>query len=579
MQLVKTFWRSLAKVIVIGGLGQGLNILGPYCQQLLIDRVYPARDVPLMQTFVAVAVAISTALMLMRVMRPYANSLLAADMHSTVSDAFFDHVQHLPIPFFDEHRSGELANRFQDIRSSLRAVIMFVQAVAMNGIYLLLIPPMLFSKHSQLAVIALLNVPISCYLTYKQSVLSYRNAKLNTELTAEVQAFQTEVFSNIRWLKTLTLEKYCYHRFSSMLADLATLQYRIAKTTRFYSMLNGLMRAISVGLCMWIGWRLVIDNRMTLGQLIAFLTYLSYLYKPISDLVTTFSNIQENLVTFERVGECLELPRESQTWAGRLHEENGRPAATGDIELHDVSFGYPQSDGVLEHVNVVFRRGRINALIGPSGSGKTTLLRLLVGFYKPSAGTIKIGGTDISELELCNLRSQISVVWQDAGLLSGSLWENLTFGVTAPSRSCVNHVMELCQLSNFVDSLSEGYATQVGERGVKLSAGQRQRLAIAQALLRDTPVMLFDEATANIDTETEAKLLNRLLSEFRDKLIIFVTHRIGIAALADNVFLCNGGRVEEIAKSDIAVEIDENHIVVRQPAIEGAPYAAAKTGS
>jgi ATP-binding cassette subfamily B protein len=163
-------------------------------------------------------------------------------------------------------------------------------------------------------------------------------------------------------------------------------------------------------------------------------------------------------------------------------------------------------------------------------------------------------GTSISELQLNDLRAQIAVVWQDAGLVSGSLWENLTVGAPSPSRSQVDHIVELCGMDKFVMSLSEGYATEIGERGVRLSAGQRQRLAIAQALLRNTPVLLFDEATANIDLETERKVLSRLLVEFQDRLIIFATHRISTALLADNIFMCDCGKISDITESLKTVE-------------------------
>jgi ABC-type bacteriocin/lantibiotic exporter with double-glycine peptidase domain len=523
-----------------------------------------------MQIIVGGAVSISATSVLMKATQPYVNNLLATDMHLNVGVAFHDHVQHLPVKFFDEHHSGEIASRFNDIRSSLRVVIMFLQTIATNAVYLFLVPPVLFAKQSRLAIIAGLTIPITGYLTYRQSILSYRNAKRNAEMQAEVQAFQTETFGNIRWLKGLSLEQYCYDKFKRMLGDLATLQRKIARTTRFYSSLSGLTRAVSASICMWFGWRLVIDGRLTLGQFIAFMVYLTYLHNPIAELVSTFSSIQETLVTFERVNDCLELPREDLVWLAPSPKRNADKVTPGDIELQDVMFTYLKSTPVLDRVNLVFRSGSINALIGPSGAGKTTLLRLLVAFYKPSAGIIKMGGTDISSIQLKDLRSRVSVVWQDAGLLSGSLWENLTLGATTPSQRHVNHIVELCQLDRFVASLSQGYATQIGERGTMLSAGQRQRLAIAQALLRDTPVILFDEATANIDLETEGRILGSVLSEFRDRLIIFATHRISAAVLADNVYMCNNGRVDDVTKSVKTTAINTNAIATSWPRLDSA---------
>jgi ABC-type bacteriocin/lantibiotic exporter with double-glycine peptidase domain len=541
----KSLWRTLS----IGLFIQGLSMVSPYCEQLLIDRVYRKHNIALLDVFVLSTIAITTATMLIGALRPYANSLLSMDMHRDVSVSFYDHVQHLPVHFFDKHRTGEITSRFHDIRSALRVFVSCLQTIATNVLYLILVPPFLFFRNPELATIALSSIPVTAWLIYKQAVASYRNALHNAELASEVLAFETEMFRNVRWLKTHTLERYCYQRFKELIARMADLQRFMHKSTRSYNVAVGMTRSLSTGVCVWTGWHLIASGRLTLGQFIAFMTYVTYLYNPIAEIASSAASIQETLVTIERVCDCLEQPSENATWGGQKLALIQRSLKVGDIELRDVVFGYLPGSVVFDRVNVVFRQGQVNALIGPSGCGKTTLLRLLVGFHHLNSGSIMIEGVDISQVRLADLRAHVSVVWQDATLLTGSLWDNLTIGNGAVSVARVQHIVELCQLDAFITSLPSGYATQVGEGGVALSAGQRQRVAIAQALLRSSPVILLDEATANIDVETERKLMEALFAESGDRLIVCVTHRLSTASLADKVFMCHSANIADVTQN------------------------------
>jgi ATP-binding cassette subfamily B multidrug efflux pump len=546
LKLLRPHRTALIGVVVVGGLVQSLSMLGPYCEQVLIDKVYRGKDVTLLNTLVAAAVAVTTAALLMRVVRQCTSSGLSAAIHLDLSVAFYDHLQHLPVLFFESERPGQLAGRFEDLSAAVRSLLTLGQAAATNIVFIICLPPLLFRTNARLALAGVFAVPVTAYLTRKQTIASHRYATQDTALMNEVRSLRIDTLNHVRWIKGLSLEEYCRRHLRDVTERLALLQCSMYKMTRSYGILLVLARTISISICIWLGWRLILAGTLTLGHFVAFMSYLYSLYNPVSEVVTSFSTVQQSLVTCERIAECLEQPREDAMWYRSAHQRKSQSLLSGDIRFESVTFRYLPGVPVLEDVNVSFRMGSINAVLGPSGCGKTTLLRLIIGFHRSMKGRIAVGGIDISDVELGVLRSYVSVVWQDNSLLSGTLWENLTLGNSGPSRRRVDHIVEICQLSTLIASLPSGYETRIGAEGMTLSAGQRQRLAIAQALLRNTPVVLLDEATAHIDAETEGELLMSLATEVRDKLVLLVTHRESAAVLADRVFLCQEHRVLDV---------------------------------
>lgn len=541
--------RSLIIMLGAWALIQGLTMLGPYFTQLLVDRAYPAHSIALVHIFVLAAGIITTAAIAIRSARTFLDEVLATQMHLRGSVEFYKHIIHLRIDFFDEHRSGETSSRFLEMHSALRTALSSLQTLATNSMFILLVPLVLFARSIRLAVIATVAIPIIVWLTYEQQVCLYRNAKRSVEQTAELQAFRSETFVNIRSLKGLASEEACYRRMELMTTRLAALQRDNSKRSRLYSFSIALAKALTSVACTWFGWHLILTGRLTLGEFIAFTFYLGYLYNPLSELVGSVSSVQQSFITFERVRECLQRPREDALWLGCVDGSPKKASAADGIRLDNVDFQYPsQSRLVLEHATCHLAGHGVCFVIGPSGSGKTTLLRLLAGFDRPTAGRILFGDTPISDLCLSDLRSQISVMWQDPGLMSGSLWDNLTIGAPRASRERVDQIVNICQLDTFIGGLADGYQTRIGEGGKTLSGGQEQRIAIARTLLRDTPVMMFDEATANIDFETEQKILQFIFTEFRQRLILFVTHRTSSALLGDKILLCRDGALIDVTE-------------------------------
>jgi ABC-type multidrug transport system fused ATPase/permease subunit len=320
-------------------------------------------------------------------------------------------------------------------------------------------------------------------------------------------------------------------------------QLKAGGWSQVFNTMTAVVRALGTAVFTWYGWRLIVRNEMTLGDYIAFTAYMGYLYNPLQQITGLFSDFQQTAVNLGRMFEYLDQPVE-QDPAG-AYEPHGPIAHTieGDVRMRDLSFGYTADKRVLHDVTVHFPLGQITAVVGPSGAGKSSLLRLVLRMEEPDSGQVFIDGQPVTVMSMADLRRQVSVVWQEFSLMQGTIWDNLTLGSENPTRAQVDDAVRLCRLDTLVADLPKGYQTSVAEWGATLSGGQRQRMALARALIRDTPVLLLDEATSNIDMQTETDILRDLFTRVQGKTVIFVTHRVQTAALADQIVVVEAGRI------------------------------------
>jgi ABC-type bacteriocin/lantibiotic exporter with double-glycine peptidase domain len=231
-----------------------------------------------------------------------------------------------------------------------------------------------------------------------------------------------------------------------------------------------------------------------------------------------------------------------------------RHRLSGRVELRDVAFGYTAEEPVLHDINLVLEPGELTAVVGKSGTGKSSLLRLICRFEEPEEGSILYDGTSGGEISLKDARRQIAVVWQDATLFKGTIWENLTLGASNPGRAVVDDIVGLCRLDELLAKLPKGYDTPVAEWGASLSGGQRQRIAVARALIRDTPILLMDEATSNIDQQTEGAILKDLFVRRANRTTVFVTHRVATVSVADKICVMREGRIAGLGPHESLLE-------------------------
>jgi ABC-type bacteriocin/lantibiotic exporter with double-glycine peptidase domain len=540
--LIRPYWSRFGVVAFLGIVIGLLGLLAPYLTKTFVDDVYPSRDFDLLGILVIGIATFTVASTLMTSLRSYYTQVMTAQLGRAVSLLYFNHLQHLPIRFFDRHRVGEVMSRYGDLRASLGSVANVLQVVLVNGVFLVVIPPVLFAMNWRLALLALCTTPLTTALTVGTARFVRNWWKRAAEISAESSAFQLEVLSQIRSVKSFGAEDVIFASVARQSEDALSMQLRSTGVSALAALVSGAIRAVGSAVFTWYAWAAIINSELTLGAFLAFTAYLGFLMAPVGQMTGLFASFQRFSVTLVRAFEYLDETPEQDTVRAFARFPAIKRRATGDIGFQNVSFSYETDRPVLRDLTLHLASGSVHAVVGPSGAGKSTILRLLARFEDPDAGTITIDGESLQRFSLPDLRRQVAVVWQDFPLMRGTLWENLTLGVEVTKEEAED-ALHACQLATFMQDLPDGFETPVAEWGASLSGGQRQRLAIARALVRRTPILLLDEATSQMDVHTERELLREVMIAARDRTVIMVTHRPGTASLADRVLVIEGGQL------------------------------------
>jgi ABC-type bacteriocin/lantibiotic exporter with double-glycine peptidase domain len=560
MVLLRPYWGSLARSVLLGLVIGLVGMAPPYLSKLLIDEVYPSKDVMLMEVLVVGLLAIAVTAAAMEAIRTYFQIHVSARLTNAATLLFFNHLQHLRARFFEQRQVGEVMSRFGDVRQSLGTLSQGFGMLFVQGVYLVLVPPFLLVLQWRLALVALAVAPVTAGVTLLSARVLRTYFKLRAEAGAELRGYVVEVLSQVRTFKILSAEHLIFDR-ARRHAELALgHELRAGIVGQGFTLATTAVQAIGTAALTWYGWTLVLEQRMTLGTFIAFMAYVAFFTQPLTRISQMFASMQESGVSLARMFEYLDETPEQDPDAAYREPLPVRHRLRGRVELRDVSFGYDAAEPVLKDVNLLLEPGSLTAVVGQSGAGKSSLLRLVCRFEEPLEGHVLFDGVSGAEIPLADVRRQIAVVWQEATLFRGTIWENLTFGAATPSRLVVDDIIGLCRLDELLSRLPKGYETPVAEFGATLSGGQRQRISLARALIRDTPILLMDEATSNIDQQTEGAILGDLFSRRSDRTTLFVTHRVSTVQTADRICVMRDGRIVGLGKHDDLTESCDTYV-------------------
>lgn len=493
-------------------------------------------------------------------------------------------LQRLPVGYFDQRASGDLMTRIiEDVNSVERVLIDGTEQGVVALVGVIGVGTILFWTNPVLALVAMSPIPILAAGALWYTLTAHRRYRRQREASSAMNALLMDNLQGVRQIKAFGREAHEDARFSARAEELRQGTLGIMRVWAIYSPVMGFAGAIGFALVLWVGGRMVIQHEMAPGALVGYLLYLGMFYTPVGQLHGLNQLLQAGRAAGERVLDILDAVKE------RADATTRRPLRLpirGEVTFENVSFSYGQGlefrlqavgreeiaaaapvrnagppeggtpNPVLRNIALHARPGEMIALVGPTGAGKSTVVNLLPAFYEPAAGRILIDGQDIAAATLASLREQISVVSQEAFLFNGTIRENILYGKLDATEAELFAAARAANCHEFIARLPEGYDARVGERGVKLSVGEKQRVSIARALLKNSPLLILDEATASVDTATERLIQDALERLMAGRTSFIIAHRLSTILRADQILVMRQGQIVERGTHRELVELD-----------------------
>jgi ATP-binding cassette subfamily B protein/subfamily B ATP-binding cassette protein MsbA len=540
---------ALVQVILIGG----AELLKPWPLKLIIDHVLGSQPLtwPLVAGWsretllLAVCgglVSIYLVLAGLNVLNNYTTIRIGQSMVNDLRGALYNHLQRLSLAFHHRRQVGDLLYR-------VTADTFAIQTLTMNGVFPIVTAVVLLTGMSLVMlrldwVLTLLALSVCPVLFLTISTMSSRinaAALAAHERESTIYTLVQRTMSSIRVIQAFTKEEEENRRFMAASAASLEASLRLYTLQTFYSGIVNVVIAIGTALVVWIGARHVLDGTLSVGELVVFITYLASLYGPINTISQTLGLIEGGKAGLRRVQEILTVEHDLPEGKRELSADQVR----GAIVFDRVSFAYTPGQPVLREASLQVAPGQTVAIVGPTGAGKSTFVSLVPRFYDPQEGRVLLDGTDIREWTLASLRRQVAMVLQPPLVFPISLHDNIAYGQPGASREAVEQAARLARIDETIARLPQGYDTIVGEQGATLSEGERQRITIARAILRDAPVLILDEPTSSVDVETEALIMEGLEQLMGGRTTFIIAHRLSTVRRADVIIVVRNGQIVE----------------------------------
>ena len=531
-------------------IGLGLIIINrlaglvlPGSVKFLIDDVIANSDKALLKI---ILFAVGGAIFLQAITSFLLTRLLSIEAHSLIAQLRLrvqKQIIRLPVGFFDSNKSGALVSRImtdvEGVRNLVGTGLVQLFGGVLTAIASLFI---LLSINAKMTLYA--TIPLLLFGVVSMKAFAYIRPifRKRGEIRADVTGRLTESLGGIRVIKGFNAEV----REESVFAEGVDRIFQNIKqsltTTSLITSIAVLLMGITSIIIMGLGGTMIMDNNMTVGDFFAFTLYLGFLVAPIIQMSNIGTQITEAFAGLDRMEEILVMDKEDED-SNRVHNLD---ELKGEIVFENVSFSYDGENEVLKNITFQSPAGSVTALVGSSGSGKTTLAGLAASFLNPDKGTVRIDGHDLSKVTLDSFRSQLGVVFQDDFLFEGTIRENILFSKPEAGENDLQNAVKAAHVKEFIDRFDDGLDTLIGERGVKLSGGQRQRVSIARALLADPKILILDEATSNLDTESESFIQESLKHLLQGRTTLVIAHRLSTIRRADNILVIENGKIVEM---------------------------------
>jgi len=520
-----------------------INIVGSYYLQSIIDTYVPNQASSTLSIISICLVIVYALQQILSFAQDYLLIVLGQRLSIDIILSYIKHAFHLPISFFATRRTGEIVSRFTDANSIIDVLASAVISIFLDISTVLIISIILFLQNSNLFFICLLGLPIYAVIIFAFMKPFEKMNRDTMEANATLSSSVIEDINGIETIKSLASEKICYQKIDREFVDYLKRSFTYSRAESQQKALKKLAQ-LSLNVCvLWIGANFVMDGKMSLGQLITYNTLLYYFTNPLENIINLQSKLQTAQVANSRLNEVYLVKSEFEEQ--KMLEDLS--TIQGDMTFKGIHYKYDYGQDILSDINLTIKQGSKIALVGVSGSGKSTLAKMMVNFYDPSQGEIRLGDMNLNHIDKKSLRQHINYLPQQPYVFNGTILENLLLGAKeGTTREDILRAVELAEIREDIERMPLNYQTELTSDGTGISGGQRQRIALARALLTDASILILDEATSSLDILTEKRIMENLMS--LDKTLIFIAHRLTIAERVDKVVVLNQGKIVEEGK-------------------------------
>jgi ATP-binding cassette, subfamily B, bacterial len=518
---------------------QLLGLATPILTQVIIDKAMVHESFSTLDVMAIGLLGVTIFQTVLGVIRLFIFSHTANRIDLELSARLFQHLLRLPLRYFETRRVGDTIARVQELEDIRQFLTGTSLTVVIDSLFSIVCLILMFSYNVTLSWVALGVIPLFAGLTLFGTPLLRKWLNETFNRGADSQSFLVETVTGVHAVKAHAAEYSARRRWEGLFARYIRMSFKASTASNIAGNIGDFLTNFSYLLILWVGARLVISRQLTVGELVAFQMLSGKVTGPLLRLIQLWQDFQQVLLSVDRLGDILNEPPEAAVGSGVVLSE-----LKGKIEFENVSFGYKAGQKLtLKEASFIVEPGWFVGIVGRSGSGKSTLSKLLQRLYEPESGQIKIDGKNLDKIEITSLRQKTGVVLQDDFLFNTSIFENITFGYSEITQEKVEKAAQAAAAHDFITNQPDGYQTKVGERGVNLSGGQRQRITLARAFLTRSPILILDEATSSLDSETEQQVLRNIREEFKESTIFMITHRFAPLESAKLILVMDDGMI------------------------------------
>ena len=530
----------IINIILATALVTLINIVGSYYLQSIIDTYVPNQTSSTLSIISICLVIVYALQQILSFAQDYLLIVLGQRLSIDVILSYIKHVFHLPVSFFATRRTGEIVSRFTDANSIIDALASTIISIFLDISTVLIISIILFLQNSSLFFISLLGLPIYAAIIFDFMKPFEKMNRDTMEANATLSSSVIEDINGIETIKSLASEKTRYQKIDREFVDYLKRSFTYSRAESQQKALKKLAQ-LSLNVCvLWIGANFVMTGEMSLGQLITYNTLLYYFTNPLENIINLQSKLQTAQVANSRLNEVYLVKSEFEEQ--KMVEDLSM--VQGDMTFKGIRYKYEYGQDILSDINLTIKQGSKIALVGISGSGKSTLAKMMVNFYSPNQGEIRLGDMNLNQIDKKSLRQHINYLPQQPYVFNGTILENLLLGAKeGTTREDILRAVELAEIREDIERMPLNYQTELTSDGTGISGGQRQRIALARALLTDAPILILDEATSSLDILTEKRIVDNLMN--LDKTLIFIAHRLTIAERVEKVVVLDRGKIVE----------------------------------